>query len=308
MPSTIRRRGPPVQDLLRDADTRWLSSLLVELRLLRYFVAVADERHFGRAAERLRIAQPSLSRAVQQLERDLGAKLLDRSAAGVSLTAAGTALYDEARTVLDQVEHARARVAAAAGASTLTIGSLAGVVDHAGAALVAAFRARHAGVEVRVRESDFADPSCGLRAGLADVAITMAPFDATGLRLHELRTDPVGVVVRTDDPLARRSEVTDEDLAGRPWFRFPDGTDPVWSAFWTGERTGPVVRTAHECMQAVLWNGSVGLIPLTHELPAGLTAVPLAGHAPCSVVVAWDDAAADPIVRSFVAVAARLRW
>ena len=87
----------------------------MDLRSLRYFVAVADERHFGRAAARLHMTQPPLSRAIRQLETDLGAVLLHRSPAGVTLTAAGAVLYGEARTLLEQAEHARARVAAAAG-------------------------------------------------------------------------------------------------------------------------------------------------------------------------------------------------
>src|SRR6185436_7641219 len=104
-----------VQDRLACHDSRRLSWPVVEVRLLRYFVAVVEERHFGRAGQRLRIAQPSLSRAIKQLERDLGVVLLERSPAGVAVTAAGEALYEEARTVLDQVEHARARVTEAAG-------------------------------------------------------------------------------------------------------------------------------------------------------------------------------------------------
>ena len=109
-------------------DTAPVSLLVMDLRSLRYFVAVADERHFGRAAARLHMTQPPLSRAIKQLETDLGALLLHRSPAGVTLTAAGTALYDEARTLLEQAEHARARVAAAAGTATFTVGLLA---DHA---------------------------------------------------------------------------------------------------------------------------------------------------------------------------------
>lgn len=278
--------------------------MVVDLRLLRYFVAVAEERHFGRAAARLHIAQPSLSRAIKLLEHDLSAVLLDRSPAGVRVTAAGAVLYDEARTLLDQVEHTRARVATAAGPATLTVGSLAGAVEHAGSSLVPAFRKRHPGVEVRVRESDFADPTCGLRAGLVDLAVTMAPFDTTGLQVHVLRSDPVAVVLRTDDPLAERPVLRIEDLAGRPWFRLPEGTDPEWSAFWTGGRDGPVVRTAHECLQAVLWNGSVGLIPLGHGVPDGLTAVRLADHPPADLVVARTDHEPPVLTRSFVTIAA----
>lgn len=274
--------------------------------MLRYFVAVVEERHFGRASARLHIAQPSLSRAIKQLEGDLGVVLLDRSPAGVDVTPAGAALYEEARSVLDHVEHARARVATAAGAATLTVGSLAGAVEHTGSALVAAFRARHPDVAVRVREFDFTDPSCGLRAGLADVAVTLAPFDTSGLQTSVLRCDPVAAVLRVDDALAGRSVITTEDLAGRQWFRLPEGTDSIWSRYWTGGRDGPIVRTAHECLQAVLWNGSVGLIPLTHDLPHGLIAIPLHDHPPCHLMIAWNEDTTNALVRSFVAIAAAL--
>ncbi|GAA4809885.1 hypothetical protein GCM10023200_54580 [Actinomycetospora chlora] len=99
-----------------------LSSLVVDLRQLRYVVAVAEERHFGRTAERLHITQPSLSRAIEQLERDLGVALLERSPARVAPIAAREVLLDEARTVLDQVARARTRVVGAAGPALGTLG------------------------------------------------------------------------------------------------------------------------------------------------------------------------------------------
>ncbi|MFC5064880.1 LysR family transcriptional regulator [Actinomycetospora atypica] len=281
----------------------------MELRLLRYFVAVAEERHFGRAAARLHMTQPSLSRAIRQLEDDLGTVLLDRSPAGVGTTPAGDVLYDEARALLDQVEHARARVATAAGTATLTVGTLADTVDRADGRLAPAFRRRHPGVDVRIREADFTDPTAGLRAGLVDVALTRAPFDTTGISVRELASEAVGVVLRVDDPLAGREKIELHELAARRWFRFPEGTDLVWSAYWiAGDGTrsdGPVVRTAHECLQAVRWNGSVGLIPLGHDLPDGLVAVEIADQPPSRVVIAWATDA-DPLVRSFVALAAAL--
>src|ERR1700730_11529704 len=103
-----------VQHLFCMPDTAPVSWLLMDLRLLGYFVAVAEERHFGRAAARLHMTQPPLSRAIRQLENDLGALLLHRSPSGVTLTGAGTVLYDEARTLLEPPERARARVVAAA--------------------------------------------------------------------------------------------------------------------------------------------------------------------------------------------------
>ncbi|KAB2381315.1 LysR family transcriptional regulator [Actinomadura montaniterrae] len=283
----------------------------MDLRSLRYFVTVVEERHFGRAAARLHMTQPPLSRAIRRLETDLGAVLLDRSPAGVALTAAGTALYDEARLLLEQADHLRARVTAASGAAALTIGTLADSAQQAGTRLAAAFRRRHPGVDVRVREADLTDPTTGLRAGLVDVALTRTPFDTTGITVHELRADPVGAVLRADDPLAGRGALRLDDLAGRRWFRFPDGTDPIWSAYWTGPAAGspadgPVVRTVNECLQAVLWSGTIGLGPLADALPEGLTSVPVTDMPPSRLVVAWAGDDPGPLIRSFVQIAAAL--
>jgi DNA-binding transcriptional LysR family regulator len=280
----------------------------MDLRLLRYFVAVAEERHFSRAAVRLHMSQPPLSRAVKQLEADLGTQLFQRSAAGVSLTAAGTVLYGEARTLLEQVDQVRARVAAA-GASTLTVGTIADTAEEAGIRLAAAFRRQNPGVDVRIREADFADPTAGVRAGLADVAVTRTPFDRTGISTLALRSDPVGVVLRADDPLAGREVVHMSDVAGRPWFQLPEGTDPVWRAFWNGTkpggrlRDGPVVRTITECLQGTLWNGTVGMMPMGHALPEGLTCVRLAGMPASRLILAWNSASTNPLIRSFGRIA-----
>ncbi|MEV4383180.1 LysR substrate-binding domain-containing protein [Streptosporangium sp. NPDC049644] len=282
---------------------------MMELRLLRYFVAIAEERHFGRAAARLHMSQPPLSRAVKQLETDLGVVLLRRSATGAELTPAGNALYMEARTLLEQAEQARARVTAAAGAVTLTIGTLADSAGETGTRLAATFRRRHPKVSIRIREADFTDPTTGLRNGLADVALTRLPFDDIGISTRVLRSDPVGVVLRADDPLAGRDTLCLADLAGRPWFQLPEGTDPVWRAYWNGATSvgerpaGPVVRTVNECTQAVLWNGMVGIAPLTHALPDGLTWAILTDMPPSLLVVAWATEHESPLVRSFAHIA-----
>jgi len=283
----------------------------MELRTLRYFVAVAEELHFGRAAARLRMTQPPLSRAIKQLETDLGCPLLYRSPAGVALTPAGAVLHDEARAVLARADQARARVAAAAGPATLTLGTLADSAEQVGMRLASAYRQQHPGARVRIHEADLTDPTAGLRAGLADVALARAPFDTTGITVRELRSDPVGVVLRTDDPLADRDDVRLEELADRRWFQFPDGTDPVWRAFWTGppdagRREGPVIRTAHECLQSVLWNGTVGLMPLGHTLPEGLTVVPLSDGPPSRLVLAWNSADTSVVIRAFVRIATEI--
>ncbi|MFF2809753.1 LysR family transcriptional regulator [Streptomyces sp. NPDC058000] len=278
----------------------------MELRTLRYFVAVAEELHFGRAAARLHMSQPPLSRAIKQLETEAGAPLLDRSPAGVTLTPVGAVLLDEARAVLDRADRARARVAAAAGNATLTVGILGDSDDPGATRLARAHHRQHPRVETRIRGTDLTDPTCGLHAGVVDVALTRGPFDETGLTVHELRADPVGALLRADDPLARRDRLILADLADRRWFRFPEGTDPRWQSYWNGgePREGPVVRAVQECQQAVLWNGTVGMTLLDHEPVQGLTVVPLIDMPPSRVVVAWNAGDTNPLVRSFVQLAA----
>ncbi|WP_433328269.1 LysR family transcriptional regulator [Spirillospora sp. CA-294931] len=281
----------------------------MELRLLRYFVAVAEELHFGRAAARLHMTQPPLSRAIKQLENELGVVLLRRSAGGVALTSAGKILYTEARTLLEQAEQARIRVAAAAGEVTLTVGTLGDSAGDVGTRLAATFRRRHPDVAIRFREADFTDPTTGLRNGVVDVALTRSPFDDTGISVCVLRSEPVGVVLRSDDPLAERASLRLGDLDDRAWFQLPEGTDPIWRAYWNGAApvgdrpAGPVVRTVNECMQAVLWNGHVGIAPLGHFLPEGLTTVPLVDMPPSPLVVAWMSGRESPLVRSFIRIA-----
>jgi DNA-binding transcriptional LysR family regulator len=276
----------------------------MELRTLRYFVAVAEELHFGRAAVRLHMSQPPLSRAIQQLEADLSTPLFHRSSSGVSLTTAGTSLLKEARALLEQAEQVRARVAAAAGTAALTVGILSDSREPDISRLAAAYRRRHPNVDVRIREAGLTDPTCGLRAGLVDVALTRGPFDETGLRVHVLRSDPVAAVLRADDPLAARDELKLADLADRRWFQFPAGTDPHWQSFWNGgePRQGPTVRAVQECLQSVLWNGTVGLAPLTHHsLGNELVTVPIQDLPPSPLVIAWTET--TPLAESFVRTA-----
>ncbi|MFJ9560231.1 LysR family transcriptional regulator [Streptomyces fuscichromogenes] len=281
----------------------------MELRTLRYFVAVAEELHFGRAAARLHMSQPPLSRAIKALETETGARLLERSPAGVALTPVGAVLLDEARALLDQADRLRVRVATAAGAGAgvLTVGLLGDSTDPDVRRLARVFRERHPGVEIRIRETDLTDPTCGLHAGAVDIALTRAPFDGTGLVVRELRADTVGALLRTDDPSAGRGSLRLADLAGRRWFRFPEGTDRLWQSYWNGGETrkGPVVRGVQECRQAVLWNGTVGMTLAGHDPGEGLTVVPVEDMPPSRVVLAWKEREADrnPLLRSFVRVA-----
>ena len=283
----------------------------MELRLLRYFLAVAEEQHVGRAAARLRMTQPPLSRAMRQLEHELGVELFERTPRGVRLTEAGTALRREARSILDRVDRVPARISGAAGRPTIAVGTCADTADQIGSRLVTEFRRRHPHVQLSLHETDLTDPTAGLRADLVDVALTRRPFDETDIATRPLRSDPVGVVVLDTDPLADRESVSLTDLHDRRWIRLPDGTDPVWRAYWMADGSTvdgddpPVVRTIQECLQSVLWSSASTFAPLIQALPAGLVTIPVTDKTPSELVVAWKPAGANPLVPLFVGIAVR---
>ena len=280
----------------------------VELRLLGYFVAVAEERHVGRAADRLNMTQPPLSRAIRRLEDEFGAQLLVRRPKGVELTPAGVLLHQEATALLEQADQLQRRVSAAAGTAVITVGTLADAAEQVGATLVAAFRGKQPNVDVVIHEADLGDPTAGLRAGVADVALTRTPFEAKGISSYVLRSDPIGVVMHDGDPLAGREAVSVAELTGRRWVRLPDGTDATFRAYWTVRCPQsvdlPVTKTIQECLQSVLWNGTSALAPLNQTLPQGLVLVPVSDRAPSQLVVAWRGTDPSPLVRSFVEIAA----
>lgn len=280
----------------------------MDLRSLGYFVAVAEELNVGRAAARLHMSQPPLSRAIRQLEIELGVELFMRSVHGMTLTQAGHLLLPEAREMLARVQSLPSLVTPAAEVRTITIGTLADSVDRAGSALIDAFRARYPGVEIRILEGDLTDPTVGVDRGLADVALTRGPFKAAALAVAEIRRDPVGVVMRETDPLASRERVQLDDLRDRRWFRVPQTADPLWRDYWAGGREPAdgadiIVRTVRECIQAVLWSDSIGLAPLTINRAPGIVVVPVDGVAPSPLVVAWRRGDRRSLVRSFVDIA-----
>lgn len=201
------------------------------LRHLRIFVAVAEELHFGRAADRLGTAQPPVSRAVRALERELGAELFDRSRRRTALTSAGTLLLEETRELLAREDRLRAlaRRAADGGLGTLRAAVPTGTTAAAVSALLAACAEYALGPAVDLREATTAEQLRLLGSGGLDVGLVHRPVEAaTGLRLGPEASSELGVVLPRASPLARGARVFLADLSGQDLVVFPRDEAPGW--------------------------------------------------------------------------------
>jgi DNA-binding transcriptional LysR family regulator len=190
--------------------------VLPELRLIRYFVAVAEEGNVTRAAERLHMAQPPLSAAVRQLEQQLGVALLDRNSRQVRLTAAGEQLLERGRELL---AHAAAVVSEVQAVERSPIGLLRGGLTPAarfGLApdLLERWSTAVPGVMLHTSEDTTGALLRDVRHGRLDLAVVFCPPDLNGLASMSLRDEPAVVHVRDDHPLARRRHVALAELAG----------------------------------------------------------------------------------------------
>lgn len=189
----------------------------MDLRHLRYFVAVAEELHFGRAAERLTMAQPPLSQAIRRLETDLGVELLHRSTRRVDLTDAGRGYLARARRILAEVDEAahEARRIAAGAVGHLTIGCVGSATYSLLPALSRGLSLELSGVDFSFRgEMLVPDQAAALRTGEIDLALLRPPIADLSLTVLPLRRDRLVVAVPADHPLAALPQVEVADLAG----------------------------------------------------------------------------------------------
>lgn len=207
----------------------------MDIRHLRYFLAVAEELHFGRAAVRLHMAQPPLSQAIRQLEDELGATLLTRTSRSVSLTAAGSALLVDAHAVLEQLAQAEAKVRRvhAGEAGELVVGYMNPAMDAVLCRALAEFRAKRPGVALRLRELPSPVQMEELRAGRLDIAFVRAGSEgqaaAAGpeLAFRVVAREPYVLALPTGHPLAKLKRVP-LSLAGRyPFILFQRETLPA---------------------------------------------------------------------------------
>lgn len=205
----------------------------MELRHLRYFVAVAEELHFGRAAARIGIAQPPLSQQIRQLERELDVELLSRGGRRVALTAAGQVYLAEAREILQRV--ARAGVAAQRAARGETGAIKVGVVPSATYGLmprvIRTFRARNPDVALSVEVMSSGVQVEAIRAGALDVGFARTPFGDETLVAETVHQEPAIVVLPTGHPLAARGALRLAALAAEPFVLFPRDRRPGWYDF-----------------------------------------------------------------------------
>jgi DNA-binding transcriptional LysR family regulator len=223
----------------------------MELRHLRSFVAVAEELHFGRAAERLHIAQSPLSQQIQRLERQVGVTLFDRNRRKVELTEAGNAMLVHARATLAQADLAAdaARSAAAGHTGTLRIGFLASAALVLLPKIVPPWRASTPEAKLELVEGSSRDHITALREHRLDVAFVRPPATADGLTADTVWCEPVvavlpaGSLLARPDPL-RLSDLRDEDFVLFPRSSAPQFHDELVSAC---RQAGFTPRVAHEC-------------------------------------------------------------
>jgi DNA-binding transcriptional LysR family regulator len=284
----------------------------LDLRLVEYFVAVAEELHFGRAAERLHIAQPSLSQQIRRLEQQLGVTLLERNSRNVRLTRAGEAFLREGRRALAQAQRA-VSATRAAGAELLTVG----FYGSAGRALLpgvlAAFHERQPVTDVSVREILFGSIE-EILDGKVDLAFTRLLPGQTELDVEVIATEPRLVALANTHPLAMRETLTFADLRGESFIVNPMVSHGGPPARWLAEqrrhglpgRVAAEARSPQEILALVGAGRGVCLVPAAaalHDRRPDVTYVPVTDAEPAVVSLACLPGRASPTVKAFVATA-----
>ncbi|GIF23506.1 DNA-binding transcriptional LysR family regulator [Actinoplanes tereljensis] len=274
----------------------------LDLRKLRYFVAVADRLHFGRAAEDLHIAQPVLSRQIRALEHDLGTPLLIRDSHGVALTDAGRQLLTDAGPLLASAHAVRRRVTAAAGGSRrLMVGFRAGITV---TPAVQRFATRHPDVVVDMQRIESDDQAAMLLDGRIDIGYVRLPIDETGLRVTPLYTEPWVAVLPTGHRFAGKERITEADLAGEPLLWPPDpGTQPTKHPH---PNAGYLVRGVDETLEHVAAGRGISFLARSAAVfysHPEVSYVPVPDLAPDQVCLAVAAARTSSVVSDFLAAA-----
>ncbi|KAA2266481.1 LysR family transcriptional regulator [Solihabitans fulvus] len=284
----------------------------VDTRLLRYFAAVAEEGNLTRAAERLFVSQPALTKQVKQLEAQLGVELFVRSRAGMVPTEAGDALAARIPGLLADWDRAlrETRSAASRAARVLRVGFVASAANESTQRIIAAFTGRRPDWRVDLRQTDWSEPSAGLADGRVDVALLRLPFPGQDRsNVAVLLTEPRWVALAESHPLAALARIPFRDLWDEPFVAAPQETGE-WRDYWlatderdgTEPRIGTVTRTTDEWLTAIANGYGVALAPEScarfYPRP-GVAYRPVTGVSPSRVAVAWAKDG-DPVIADFV--------
>jgi DNA-binding transcriptional LysR family regulator len=276
----------------------------LDLRLVRYFTVVAEHQHFGRAAEALHVAQPSLSRQIRHLEQQLGARLLDRTPQGSRLTEAGEVFLPLARALLRSADQAAARTRAAAQPSRITIGYTIGLIV---TPAVRQLRREHPDADVQTLHLDWNQPREALLDHRVDAVVTRLPLRTGGLHVTVLYDEPRVLLVPLDHRLAGKESVSIDDIADEPIPRLPD---PAWNAYWridprpdgSPAPDGPLVEAIEDKNELIAAGQAVAVIPAGVAVGSprpDLTTIPLDGVEPSHVVLATRAGDRGRLVAAF---------
>ena len=278
----------------------------IDLRKLRYFVTVAEELHFGRAATRLHIAQPVLSRQIRALEDELRVQLFVRDKRSTELTAAGQQLLEGARPLLASAQALQRGLAR--GTSCLTVGFMPGLTV---TSAVRELTTRHPEVSVELTRTTWDDQVEVLHDGRVDVSIVRLPIDAHGLEVRPLFTEPRVVVLRSDHRLAGKESITISDLAEEHLLQDPNAV-PEWRDIAVELRDGtspgyPVVHSVEEKLEHVAAGKGIAIIPAStagYYTRPDVSHLPIEDLGPNRVCAAWVTERGSPLIREFVDIAA----
>jgi DNA-binding transcriptional LysR family regulator len=286
----------------------------VDTRLLRYFAAVAAEGNLTRAAERLFVSQPALTRQIRQLESQLGVRLFIRSQAGMTLTTAGQTLAERVPAVLAGWDQALqdTKATASRAAQVLRVGFISSAANEATQQIIAAFARRRPGWRVDLQQAAWSDATAGLATSDVDAALLRLPFPGQdGMRIEVLLTEPRWLALSATHPLAGCDQISFDQLWDEPFIAAPAETG-WWRDYWlaTSERQGHPVRIGYVTDQPDAWLAAIAKgygIALAPESATryyarpGITYRPVTGVTPSQVCVAWPPANdTNPVVQDFV--------